>query len=291
MHEAKRSGKNTWVRFTDGMHEPAEHRIFIVSELQNAVGRGEMELHYQPIVNLGSDTITALEALIRWRHPARGLIAPLDFIPSAEETGVIIEIGQWVLRTACRQWHRWSDMGFDLGIGVNVSARELREPAYVDGVVAILEETGMRADRLVLELTESILVTDLVLVRGQLERLRTLGVRIALDDFGTGYSSLSYLQHLPIDILKIDKSFVTRVAHSERDAAMVRAIVQIAQPLEFNTGAEGVETPEQVDALRKLGCEWAQGYWFGRPMPVDETTAVLTRAVVQGGRADQTLPT
>ncbi len=216
---------------------------------------------------------------MRWQHPVHGMVSPLDFIPLAEETGLIRAIGDWVLRTACEATRGWQlepgHEGERLTIGVNLSARELHEPGLVDCVAAALAGSGLAPADLTLEITESVLMTDTEAAIARLRELKALGVRLAIDDFGTGYSSLSYLKHLPVDIVKIDKEFVDDIAHGPQEAALAGAILALSETLHLTTVAEGIEDPDQLRALRRLGCHLGQGYLFSKPMPAAETGALL----------------
>ncbi|MEK7734925.1 MAG: EAL domain-containing protein, partial [Pseudomonadota bacterium] len=226
-------------------------------------------------VSLASGVVTGVEALLRWRHPVHGMISPAKFIPLAEETGLILTIGEWVLRQACAQARAWADAGRPLRVAVNLSARQFRQPG-LDGLIrGVLEETGLDPARLDIELTESIIVHDPAAVTAILAGIEKLGVQISIDDFGTGYSSLSYLKRFPIDVLKVDQSFVRDIATDPDDAAIVRAIITMAHALGIQTIAEGVETREQLAFLRENSCDAMQGYYFSRPVPGDEITAML----------------
>jgi diguanylate cyclase (GGDEF)-like protein/PAS domain S-box-containing protein len=268
MYHAKRSGKNTCVVFDPSMHATALARLELQADLALAVDRDEFFLNYQPYFDLGSGHLVGFEALIRWNHPTRGLISPADFIQLAEETGLIHPMGDWVLREACREAQRWPARPGDRApsINVNVSALQIHEPGVVAKVAAALEVTGLDPARLVLEITEGVLmrrVDEAVVV---LQELRRLGVRMAIDDFGTGFSSLSYLQDLPMDMLKIDKSFVDHLGIGRDESSMARVIVQIGQTLRLEVVAEGVERQVQVESLQALGCDSVQGFHVGRPM-------------------------
>ena len=250
------------------------------SDLVHALDRGELFLQYQPVVELAGERIIGVEALLRWRHPIRGVVAPLDFIPAAEATGLIIDIGRWVLHTACRQarvWQLANPEFADLRLSVNLSPRQLAEDCILDDVRTALSLSGLPAQSLVLEITESVLMTDTAGSVDVLHRLRGLGVSIAVDDFGTGYSSLSYLRTFPLDGLKIDKSFVCDISEEHEQAALMSAILGLADGLNLWTVAEGIEEPYQAEWLRSLGCTYGQGYLFFRPLDataIDELVAV-----------------
>jgi diguanylate cyclase (GGDEF)-like protein len=282
MHLAKAQGKNRVVLYADGMAEAARRRAGLAQDLAVAAGAGQLEVHYQPIVGLADGRTTGFEALVRWNHPERGLIPPVEFIPLAEETGAITGIGRWVLHEALRQGAVWSTRtGTPLRMAVNLSPRQFQdggdEPADVPAdVVAALEESGFPACQLTLEVTEGVLVRDVDAVVAQLESLRALGIRIAIDDFGTGFSGLSYLQHMPADIIKIDRSFVMDLPTGRSALTLITSMVELARTLGLDVVAEGVETEGQRRALAELDCGSAQGYLFARPEPADQAGAALT---------------
>ena len=269
MYQAKAAGRNT-VRFFDPQMQAAiMARAALDADLRQGLQREELLLHYQPVVDIAG-RMTGLEALVRWQHPQRGLVAPGEFITLAEQTGLILPLGQWVLQTACKQLVAWAGQpnAGELSIAVNVSARQFRQPGFVTQVLATLQETGANPQRLKLELTESVLVTDVEDAIRKMGALREIGVRFALDDFGTGYSSLSYLKRLPLDQLKIDQSFVRDVLSDPNDAAIVRTILALAKSMDLVAVAEGVETEGQRQFLLDNGCTLFQGYLFGRPVPL-----------------------
>ncbi len=238
-----------------------------------AIKKGELEVWYQPIVDLTTDSIQAFEALLRWRHPERGLVSPLNFISIAEESGLIVPIGEWVLRVACAQAKQWSDeSGVPISMHVNLSARQFELGSMVTQIARILGETGLPASQLMVEITESVLMSDAVGAARQLEDLKKTGIGISIDDFGTGYSSLAYLELFPLDLLKIDRAFVARMG---KNGTLVRAVTSLGQALGLQIVAEGIETPEQLDAIRGLGVRWAQGFFFSRPVPAKEAQLLL----------------
>jgi EAL domain-containing protein (putative c-di-GMP-specific phosphodiesterase class I) len=244
--------------------------------LHAALARGELELHYQPQVEIATGRIAGLEALMRWRHAERGFVSPAQFIPIAEESDLIQSLGEWALRTACRQLAQWDACGCPVPrMAVNVSARQFRSPGFVDMVARTLHEHGVYPPRLELEITEGVLIDRREEAVSILEQLKALGVQVAVDDFGTGYSSLSYLSRLPIDCLKIDRSFVNETAKGGRDAVIAQAIISLGHALGLRVLAEGVETREQLEFLRRHGCNEYQGYLFSRPCAVDALTAML----------------
>jgi len=259
------------------MHQAVVERMTLQSELARAVERDQLTVHYQPVVALGSGRLTGVEALVRWQHPTRGLVPPAVFIPLAEQSELIVPLGRWVLQAACRQLHQWQQAGLadGLEVNVNVSVRQLKEPAFVATVAEVLQQTGVEPDRLILELTESLLMENLDAVLEVLHQLRALGVRLAIDDFGTGYSSLAYLVKLPVQVLKIDRSFITRLHEDANNFTLVRSILRLAADLRLQTVAEGIEAVEQAEELRRLGCHKGQGYWFSRPLPAADLQQLL----------------
>jgi diguanylate cyclase (GGDEF)-like protein/PAS domain S-box-containing protein len=278
MYRAKSSGKARHEVFDREMHAHAMNLLHIETDLRRAVERGEMRLHYQPIVSLADESIIGFEALVRWQHSERGLVSPMDFIPVAEETGLIVPIGRWVLREACRQmseWKRRDASAMLLFMSVNLSGKQFTQPDLLGQVTRILEETGLDPHSLKLEITESVVMENIDAAIETLESLRSLGVEVSIDDFGTGYSSLSYLHRLPIDTLKVDRSFVSRMASNNENTEIVRTIVTLAQSLDMKVVAEGVETSEQLAQLQILRCEGAQGYLFSRPLDAEAASALL----------------
>jgi predicted signal transduction protein with EAL and GGDEF domain len=256
LYKAKADGRGAYRFFETGMDARAQARRVLELDLRAALSRGEFELHYQPIHDVKARQITSFEALVRWNHPLRGLIPPLDFIPLAEETGLIIPIGDWVLRTACSDAAGWSRA---VSVAVNLSPAQFKNRRLVTSVMAALSAAGLPADRLELEITESVLLQDSEATLETLHKLRTCGVRISMDDFGTGYSSLSYLRSFPFDKIKIDRSFVHELSSRGESMAIVRAVTGLGKSLGISTTAEGVETIEQLGLLRSEGCDEVQG--------------------------------
>ncbi len=272
MYRAKEAGGNSVARYDPQMHDQLVDRLALESDLRLAVQRGELVLHYQPTVDLATGEIAGFEALVRWRHPTRGLVPPLDFIGIAEATGLIVPLGRWVLTEACRQAVAW---GGELRMAVNVSVRQFHHGDLAATVAEVLAQTGMPPARLCLEMTESVLLSDTDENIGQLLRLKALGITLAMDDFGTGYSSLAYLRRFPMDVLKIDRSFVDRLGGDPEDEALVHTIVQLGRSLGMATVAEGVENGQQWAALRAMDCDLAQGYFLARPLPAAEAEQLL----------------
>jgi diguanylate cyclase (GGDEF)-like protein/PAS domain S-box-containing protein len=269
MYRAKDNGGNTFELCTPELTAMAVERLELQNGMRVALEKDEFVLHYQPLVSLGSGRIVGLEALVRWQHPQRGFLPPVTFIPLAEETGLILPLGTWVLRAATNQLKRWLDMGLMLRMSVNFSARQFRERGLVSTVDDALSRSGLEPKHLEVEITESIAMEGAEIVVANLNTLRQMGVGIAIDDFGTGYSSMSYLKSFPVTSLKIDKSFVTDLPTNPADAGIVRAIVEMAHGSRLSVIAEGVETRDQFQLLQKYGCDEMQGYWVSRPLPVE----------------------
>ena len=280
MYRAKGKGKNRYEVFDTDMAAPAMHRLDLELDLRSAVAREEFRLHYQPVVHLETGRVAEFEALVRWQHKDRGLLAPEAFIGLTEETGLIIPIGQWVLTEACRQARLWQEQRPSdppLTIGVNLSARQLQDPNLVSLVSRVLADSGLDARSLKLEITESVVMQDAPATLTTLHTLRDLGIRLAIDDFGTGYSSLGYLKRFPIDTLKIDRSFVEGITNDPEDVAIVQAVISVAKSLGLSVTAEGIETEEQLRRLLELGCDRGQGFYFGQPLAADIVFESLDR--------------
>jgi diguanylate cyclase (GGDEF)-like protein/PAS domain S-box-containing protein len=282
MYTAKTSGKGRFAFYEPRMHEAAVTRMELKGDLEAAIANKDFELHYQPIVDLRSGHVTGVEALIRWGHAERGLVLPTEFIPIAEETGLIVPLGRWVIGEACRQLNAWTAEGRlssprleRLTMWVNLSARQLQEPEFVQTVADELESSGVPPERLTLEITESGLMADLEQSTATLHRLRALGLRLAIDDFGTGYSSLSYLERLPVEVLKIDRSFTAAIGHGRDVPVLVRSIVKLGQTLHMEVLAEGIETAEQLNRLRAIDCRLGQGFYFSPALPAAEMIELL----------------
>jgi diguanylate cyclase (GGDEF)-like protein len=278
MYHAKEQGRNGYHCYTATMDTSPGTRLATVQGLRRAIENGDFELHYQPLVCATDGTIVGAEALLRWRHPEDGLVPPSQFIRVAEETGLIVPIGDWVLDTACAQNARWQAEGYPrIVVAVNLSARQFHHDDMAEVVRRALRRHGLKAGWLELELTESVLMKNVSDAAATLAELSALGVRLALDDFGTGYSSLAYLKRFPFHKLKIDQSFVRDISRDADDAAIVRAVIAMAQGLGLRVIAEGVETREQRDFLRAHGCDELQGHLLGKPMPAEAFTALLAR--------------
>jgi diguanylate cyclase (GGDEF)-like protein len=279
MYQAKATGRNNYQFFKSALNVSALEHQSIEQGLRRALERVEFELHYQPQMNLATGAIAGVEALLRWRHPSRGLLFPVQFMSVAEESGLIVPIGRWVLREACRQAKAWEDSGFPpMRMAVNVSAVELRSKRFVESVTAVLTDTGLMPYELELELTETFLMQDSSATATVLRALKGIGVQLALDDFGTGYSSLSYMRRFPIDTLKIDQSFVRDLTTDADDASIVSAVINMGHSLHMHVVAEGVETAEQAMMLREQACPEGQGYYFSRPVSATAISTLRTRA-------------
>ncbi|HEX7590576.1 MAG TPA: EAL domain-containing protein [Candidatus Limnocylindrales bacterium] len=286
MHQARRY-EGGYALFDPEMHADAIRRIEVESQLRVAIDQQQFLMYYQPTIDLQTGRLTGVEALIRWQHPRRGIVPPMEFIPLAEESGLIVPLGQWAIQESCRQVRKWQkEIPADepIALNVNLSARQLRHPNLVRDVADALDDSGLPPSRLILEITESVLMIDTTATLNRLFQLKSLGVRLAIDDFGTGYSSFAYLRRFPIDILKIDKSFVDGVATEPTASALVDAMIRIGKTLRLETVAEGIEHIEQADRLRALQCDIGQGYLFSRPLPSDAITTFLKERSANGGQ-------
>ncbi|MBC1223593.1 EAL domain-containing protein [Nostoc sp. UCD121] len=282
LYQAKQQGRSQYQFYSPEINAQLQERLTLENELHGALERGEMLVYYQPIIDLHSGQVIAMEALLRWQHPTLGLVSPVKFIPIAEANGAIVPIGEWVLRTACAQTRAWQLAGFTpIRISVNLSSRQFEQPYLVEIVNQILEETGLQASSLELEVTESFLMADIDRSVKTLKQLRELGICLALDDFGTGYSSLNYLKRFPVNMLKIDRSFVQDVMSNPDSAAVTNAIIALAKSLRLKITAEGVETKEQLEYLQMRGCDEGQGFYFSRPVPADIIAPMLQKSFQQ----------
>jgi diguanylate cyclase (GGDEF)-like protein/PAS domain S-box-containing protein len=284
MHQARRY-EGAYALFDPEMHAEAIRRIEVESELRTALDEKQFVLYYQPTIDLQSGRLTGVEALVRWQHPRRGIVPPMEFIPLAEESGLIVPLGQWAIQESCRQiriWQKEIPANEPIALNVNLSARQLRHPNIVRDIADALDDSGLLPSRLILEITESVLMIDTTATINRLFQLKSLGVRLAIDDFGTGYSSFAYLRRFPVDIIKIDKSFVDDVATEPTASALVDAMIRIGKTLSLETVAEGVEMVEQADRLRTLQCDIGQGYLFSRPLPSDSISAFLRERSANG---------
>ena len=280
MYGAKGGGKARYQMFDPGMNTRILKRFDLESDLKRGLERAEFVVYYQPKVSLKTGNILGLEALVRWEHPELGLVPPSEFIPVAENTGMIVDIGRWVLQETCVQVRRWQDSYTSespLRANVNLSARQFRTPDLAGGIAEVLKETGLDPESLELELTETVVMEDAQATLGILETLKSLGVRLAIDDFGTGYSSLAYLKRFPVDTLKIDRLFIAGLDKNVEDEVIVAAMIELARGLGLTVVPEGVETLEQLRRLRKAGCDVAQGFYFSRPLPTEAVAALLRR--------------
>jgi len=292
MYQAKTAGRNTLRFFDPGMQAVVTARAALESDLRAALVQDEFLLHYQPQMN-EAGSVVGVEALLRWAHPARGMVSPSQFIPLAEETGLVLSLGRWVLHTACKTlavWQADPDRAH-LTMAVNVSSRQFRHAGFVDDVARVLAITGAPSGQLKLELTESLLVEDMETTIATMTALRSYGVGFSLDDFGTGYSSLAYLKRMPLDQLKIDQSFVRDLLTDPNDAAIVDTIIGLSRSLGLEVIAEGVETGQQRDRLARAGCRFYQGYLFSRPLPLDQLEAYLTHRLESQEQGAGTLGT
>jgi diguanylate cyclase (GGDEF)-like protein len=281
MRGAKRQGKNGYRAFEPGMHTAVLGRLEMQREIERALRHGEFVLHYQPIVDLRTGRITTTEALVRWNHPDKGLLPPAVFIAVAEETGQINRLGSWVLREAVRQGAEWhASLAEPPSMSVNVSAHQFADEDFADEVRSVLDDAGLEARRLILEITESAFIGDPDGAAARMEELKRIGVRIAVDDFGTGYSSLGYLARFPVDALKVDRTFVAAMDTGDSGHVLAEAIVRLGHTLGMRTMAEGIETREQLERLRALGCDAGQGFLMARPLPRGEVEGLLARPAV-----------
>jgi diguanylate cyclase (GGDEF)-like protein len=292
MYRAKWDGKNRYVVFETGMQDTVQHRMELEMDLREALENDEFFLVYQPTLDLSDMTPNGVEALIRWRHPVRGVVQPDDFVPLLEETGLITEIGRWVLHEACAQGAAWRAAGHPIGMAVNVSGRQLDSDQLVADVESALRDSGLDPEALTIEITETTLMRNIEDTARRLAAVKRLGVRIAIDDFGTGYSSLAHLQRFPVDALKIDRSFIAGLKHNQEGETLIHTLVQLGKALSIETFAEGIEQAQELSLLREENCDSGQGFLFARPLDVEATEAFLNKlakkpapALVQGTHA------
>jgi EAL domain-containing protein (putative c-di-GMP-specific phosphodiesterase class I) len=285
MYRAKEQGRNNYQFYSAHMNVHTLERLTLESDLRHALERNEFRLYYQPKLDIRSGRVTGAEALLRWQRPARAAVLPAHFIPLAEETGLIVPIGGWVLKTACLHREAWPDRGLPrLTVAVNLSARQFAQEGLLEDVARTLRETGLDPASLEFEITESMVMRDPEHAVKLLGGFKDMGIRLSIDDFGTGYSSLNYLKRFPLDTVKIDRAFIQDLPENPDDAAITRAIIAMAHSLRLKVVAEGVETEAQMSFLRELGCDEMQGYLFSGPLPVDEFLQLLQAAAESGGR-------
>lgn len=277
MYEVKTSGKNNYQYYSSEMNEQNKRKMQLESSLRNALNRNELTLYYQPKINIHTKQLMGVEALLRWNSKEHGFVSPAEFIPIAEESGLIIPIGEWVLKTACTQNKQWQDLGYEsINISINLSARQFQQNNLIPMIKEVLNETGLNPKHLYLEITETMAMANLNQSIDKLEQLKQLGISLSLDDFGTGYSSLNYLKKFPLDVLKIDKSFIHDIISDEQSTAIVKAIISVSKSLDLTVVAEGVETIEQLEVLKSEKCDLAQGYFYSPPIPAHELEKMLT---------------
>jgi diguanylate cyclase (GGDEF)-like protein len=276
LRAAKRAGRNRIEVFVPEMHQEAVRRVELEADIRRALRVGEFSLDYQPVLDLHSGFVVGVEALLRWNHPRRGWVPPVEVIPVAEESGLIVPLGRWILEEACRQVARWRRAGYEIDLAVNISARQLASPGLVDSVATVLRTAGLPASALTLEITENVLVDTEDRTLSKLVLLRELGARLAIDDFGTGYSSLSYLQRLPVDVLKIDRSYIAGIGYKPEMASLTSTIIHLGQELGLTVVAEGIEETEQRDALLEMGCDLGQGFLFAEPLHAEDVIRMLS---------------
>jgi diguanylate cyclase (GGDEF)-like protein len=275
MYRAKWDGKHGYAVFEDGMQHTMQHRMELEMDLREALEKGEFFLAYQPTINLSDMSPTGVEALIRWKHPVRGVVQPDDFIPLLEETGMIVDVGKWVLQEACRQCAVWREAGYPIGMAVNVSGRQLDTDQLIDDIEGALSDSGLDPGALTIEITETTLMRNAEETARRLTQIKTLGVRIAIDDFGTGYSSLAHLQRFPVDALKIDRSFISQLQDNKEGETLIHTLVQLGKALSLETVAEGIEDQQELSLLQDEDCDNGQGFLFARPLDVAATEAFL----------------
>jgi diguanylate cyclase (GGDEF)-like protein len=287
MYRAKWDGKNGYVVFESGMQDAVQSRMELEMDLRDAFEKDEFFVVYQPTFDLREMVPTGMEALIRWRHPTRGVVQPDDFVPLLEETGLIVEVGRWVLREACRQGAEWRRAGREVGVAVNVAARQLDRDEFVHEVRDALNESGLEPEQLTIEITETTIMANAEETAGRLAAIKETGVRVAIDDFGTGYSSLAYLQRFPVDALKIDRSFISKMSNDAEGETLIRTLVQLGKSLSIETLAEGIEQAQELSLLREESCDTGQGFLFARPLDMEECETFLENWAGAAERSSQ----
>jgi diguanylate cyclase (GGDEF)-like protein len=290
MYRAKWDGKNGYVVFESGMQDAVQSRMELEMDLRDAFDKGEFFVVYQPTFDLREMVPTGMEALIRWRHPTRGIVQPDDFVPLLEETGLIVDVGGWVLREACRQGAAWHEAGHRVGVAVNVAARQLDRDEFVEELSGALSESGLAPEALTIEITETTIMSDAEETARRLAMIKELGVRVAIDDFGTGYSSLAYLQRFPVDALKIDRSFISRMRHDLEGETLIRTLVQLGKSLSIETLAEGIEQTHELSLLQQESCDTGQGFLFARPLNIEDCATFLEQWSLDVAPAPQKTP-
>ncbi len=290
MYRAKWEGKNGYVVFESAMQDAVQSRMELEMDLRDAFEKEEFFVVYQPTFDLREMVPTGMEALIRWRHPTRGIVQPDDFVPLLEEMGLIVEVGAWVLREACRQGAEWHDAGHQIGVAVNVAARQLDRDEFVEEVRYVVNDTGLEPEALTIEITETTIMSNAEETARRLATIKELGVRVAIDDFGTGYSSLAYLQRFPVDALKIDRSFIARIRQDADGETLIRTLVQLGKSLSIETLAEGIEQAHELSLLREESCDTGQGFLFARPLDVEDCQSFLAQWDLAAGPTRRKIP-
>jgi len=281
MYQAKDSGKNCFLFFSQYMNEKVSEKLELENKLRKAIRNREFIVYYQPQIDIKTMQVKGVEALVRWNHPTEGIIQPAKFIPLAEESGLIVEIDEFVLRTACKQLKAWMDSEINpVTVSINLTSKEFQQANFTGLLKEIIRETGLKADFIELEITESLIMKDIDFTLNILKDLKSIGVKISLDDFGTGYSSLNYLKRLPIDTIKIDKSFIDEITEDSKEEAIAESIIALAHKMNLSVIAEGIETEKQLEFIREQKCDKAQGYYFSKPLPVEEIEKLLSLPLV-----------
>jgi len=281
MYQAKESGKNCYLFFSQYMNEKVSEKLELENKLRKAIKNREFIVYYQPQIDIKTMQVRGVEALVRWNHPTEGIIQPAKFIPVAEESGLIVEIDEFVMRTACKQLKAWMDSQIrPITVSINLTSREFQQPNFIELLKEIIRDTGLRADFIELEITESLIMKDIDFTLNMLKDLKSIGVKISLDDFGTGYSSLNYLKKLPIDTIKIDKSFIDEITEDSKEEAIAESIITLAHKMNLSVIAEGIETEKQLEFIKEQKCDKAQGFYFSKPLPVEEVEKLLSLPLI-----------